>query len=96
MIKNSGAWKPGQPIILDACNTGEIDNGVASALAKSLNVKVIGSNTTTWNIPSYSTSGITGSYHKLSENIPNLTSPGIWKTFGRDGSLLSTTTKKPF
>ena len=96
MIKNSGAWKPGQPIILDACNTGEIDNGVASALAKSLNVKVIGSNTTTWNIPSYSTSGITGSYQKLSETIPNLLFPGIWKTFGPDGSLLSTTTKKPF
>jgi hypothetical protein len=96
MIKNSGAWKPGQPIILDACNTGEIDSGVASALAKSLNVKVVGSNTTTWNIPSYSTSGITGSYQKLSETIPNLLSPGIWKTFGPDGSLLSTTTKKPF
>ncbi len=96
MIKTSGAWKPGQAIILDACNTGMIDDGVASALAKSLNVKVIGASTTTWNIPSYSTSGITGSYAKLTESIPNLLSPGVWKTFGGDGSLLGTTTKKPY
>lgn len=103
MIKNSGAWKPGQPIILDACNTGMFDNGVASELAKSLNTKVIGASTATWNIPSYSTSVFSGSYEKLtianpikSFDIPNLTSPGLWKTFASNGTLISTTTKKPY
>ena len=96
MIKTSGAWKEGQSIILDACNTGMIDAGVASALAKSLNTKVIGASTTTWNIPSYSTAGVTGAYIKLTDSIPNLLAPGIWKTYGADGSLLSTTTKKPY
>ena len=96
LIKSSGAWKEGQPIILDACNTGMIDSGVASALARSLNTKVIGASTTTWNIPSYSTSGITGTYGKLTDSIPNLLAPGVWKTYGADGTLLSTTTKKPY
>lgn len=96
MIKSSGAWKEGQPIILDACNTGMIDSGVASALARSLNTKVIGASTTTWNIPSYSTSGITGAYGKLTDSIPNLLAPGVWKTYGADGTLLTTTIKKPY
>ena len=103
MIKTSGAWKPGQPIILDACSTGMIDDGVASALAKSLNVKVIGASTTTWNIPSYSTSGLTGSYDKTTITvvgktfeIPNLTSPGVWKTYSSSGDLIKTATTRPY
>ena len=73
-----------------------IGAGVASVLAKSLNIKVIGASTTTWNIPSYSISGVTGAYAKLTDSIPNLLAPGIWKTYGADGSLLSTRTKKPY
>ena len=103
MIKNPGAWQAGQPIILDACSAGMIDDGVASALAKSLSVKVIAASTTTWNIPSYSTSGITGTYDKTTITIvgkkfeiPKLTSPGIWKTYSPSGTLIGTSAQKPY
>lgn len=95
MIKTSGAWKPGQPILLEACNTGKIDTGVASALAKSLGTYVTAATTQTWNIPAYSTSGLTGAYDKLTENLPNLSKPGLWKTFGPTGALTGVSPKMP-
>jgi hypothetical protein len=91
MIKTSGVWEPGKPIMIDACNAGKLDAGIASALAKALNTTVVAPTTQTWNIPKWSTSGITGAFEPTEPggDSPNIQASGKWKTFGPDGSVLS-------
>ncbi|GBG14020.1 D-arabinose 5-phosphate isomerase [Novimethylophilus kurashikiensis] len=97
MIKNSGAWEPGKPIMIDACNAGRLDSGIASALAKALNTVVVAPTTQTWQFPIWSTSGMTGAFEPTEPNgdYPNIQAPGKWKTFGPNGSVISTSKYPP-
>jgi hypothetical protein len=98
MIRNSGAWTPGQPLLLEACNSGKIDDGFASALALALGSPVTAPSSYAWNFPSFSTSGFRGTYDEsewFGGKIPALSKPGVWRTFGSDGKLTATTGKIP-
>lgn len=97
MIRNSGVWEEGKPILIDACNAGNLSSGIASALAKALNTTVVAPTTQTWNIPSWSTSGITGAFNPTEPrgNTPNIQSPGEWRTFDPNGKVISTSKYPP-
>ncbi len=97
MIRNSGVWEEGKPILIDACNAGNLSSGIASALAKALNTTVVAPTTQTWNIPSWSTSGITGAFNPTEPkgNTPNIQSPGEWRTFDSTGKVINTSKYPP-
>ncbi|WP_394779999.1 hypothetical protein [Undibacterium sp.] len=53
VIRKSGLWNEDArvPIMLDACSSGAIDEGIASQLAATLGTYVTGPTTSTWNMP---------------------------------------------
>jgi len=79
-IKNSGLWKPGMPIKLEACRTAEGESNLARELAKLLGTPVTGADTRNLSFGER----MLGPWHSV--NIPGTERtipywPGNWKTY---------------
>jgi RHS repeat-associated protein len=79
-LRKNGVCKDNQPIILNACRTGERPDGVAQQLADAMGVPVYAPDTYVWYRPYL---GISGIYYPVSKTnkIPDTTRPGKTKLF---------------
>lgn len=99
VIRDSGIWN-NEPILLEACRSGGTSYGIASSLAFSLQTYVTAPTTPVWNYPLGGPAIDQGAFESLPGKLakmpfPNLTKPGQWRTWGPDGSPISTTRTSP-
>jgi uncharacterized protein RhaS with RHS repeats len=81
---------PEEPVILDACRTGQGDNSIAEQLAKERNGIVVAPDERTWTTP-WGTD-LQHPYPPLGDGFPlnrfpDITAPGGWHTFPPEGRV---------
>ncbi|MEF8712696.1 MAG: Ig-like domain-containing protein [Accumulibacter sp.] len=81
---------PKEPVVLDACRTGQGDNSIAEQLAKQRDGIVVAPDERTWTTP-WGTD-LQHPYPPLGEGFPlnrfpNVTAPGGWHTFTHEGRV---------
>lgn len=79
-IKGNSNWKQGQPVILNACRTGQGEDSVAENLSKILGTPVIAPDQPVWNVFLWD---LGPAAPQLSNpNRADWSKPGNWRCFG--------------
>jgi len=81
IVRDSGIWEPGIPIVHDACNIARTDRGFAWGMAQELGVPYTGPTAYSWRLWQVVGGGSVIYETTTGGNWPDLTRPGRWRTF---------------
>jgi hypothetical protein len=80
-VKNSTLWRPGIPIVHDACNLGKKNDGFAQQMSNLLGVAYTAPTSYSWRKWSIIGGGSFIADTTTGGNFPNIFSRGSWRTF---------------
>ncbi len=81
LIRETGLWRPGLPIVHDACNIGRGINDFAQQMSNQMGVAYTGPTSYSWRKWQIIGGGSLIADTAVGGNFPNLFSRGSWRTF---------------
>ena len=81
LIRETGLWHPGLPIVHDACNIGRGSNDFAQQMSNQMGVAYTGPTSYSWRKWQIIGGGSLIADTVMGGKLPNLFSRGSWRTF---------------